>query len=281
MCTAPRHGPGGAATSRRATRGRFFLGAALVVMLWVVGIGCARADPDAIWNIVHDRCVPDQQQHQDPAPCALVDLAGGEENGYAVLKDISGATQYLLIPTSRISGIGSPAILAPGATNYFAAAWRARDFVDERAGRAVPRDWMSLAINSQAAQTQNQLHIHIDCVRPDVHQALTEHAAEVGTTWAPFPVPLAGHPYRAVALRGDDLDVVNPFTLLAGADADTRADMADQTLVVIGTVDAVGQPGFVILADRRNTAADTAAGEELQDHSSCRPASPASPPAPS
>ncbi|MBV9088911.1 MAG: CDP-diacylglycerol diphosphatase [Mycobacteriaceae bacterium] len=235
-------------------------------------MGGTHADPDAIWTIVHDRCVPDQQQHSNPAPCALVDLTAGEDNGYAVLKDISGARQFLLIPTARIVGISSPAVLASGVTNYFAAAWRTRSFVDELAGGTLPRDWMSLAVNSQASQTQNQLHIHIDCIRADVHQALAEHAAEIGAAWTPFPVPLAGHRYNAIAVQGDDLDPVNPFAVLADGDTGARADMGQETLAVVGTVAAGGQPGFIILADRAGaTAGDVATSEELQDHTSCPP----------
>src|SRR5580692_362544 len=65
------------------------------------------SNPNVLWQIVHDQCVPDQQQHGDPKPCAEVDLAGG----FAVLKDISGASQFLLIPTTEIGGIEDPSCL--------------------------------------------------------------------------------------------------------------------------------------------------------------------------
>jgi CDP-diacylglycerol pyrophosphatase len=248
------------------------LWAAAILAFSVATTGAAHADPNELWTIVHDRCIPDQQQYGDPAPCASVDQSAGADKGFAVLKDLDGATQFLLIPTARITGIESPVLLAPGATNYFAAAWRARSFVDERAGRTLPRDWVSLAINSEFARTQNQLHIHVDCIRADVREALTEHADEIGAAWAPFSVPLAGHRYSAIAVRGDDLDAVNPFTLLANGIEGARADMGHESLVVVGTVGAKGQPGFVILADRADAAADDAAGgEELQDHASCPP----------
>ena len=133
----------------------------------------AVADPNALWTIVNGQCVPDQRNNGDPAPCALVDLDGGEPRGYAVLKDLVGTTQYLLIPTERVPGIESPQILAVDAPNYFADAWRARSFVEQRAGRELPRDSLSLAINSADARSQDQLHIHVDCVRADVRQALT------------------------------------------------------------------------------------------------------------
>ena len=76
------------------------------------------------------------------------------------------------------------------APNYWNAAWQARHFVDERAHRTMPRETISLAINSASGRTQNQLHIHIDCVRLDVQAALREHAGAIGTAWAPFPVKL-------------------------------------------------------------------------------------------
>ena len=77
--------------------------------------------------------------------CARVDADS------AVLKDLVGTTQYLLIPTARVTGIESPEILSPGAPNYFQSAWEAKSFVDQRAGWTLPRDWVSLAINSVLA----------------------------------------------------------------------------------------------------------------------------------
>ena len=68
---------------RSCSRGGLF---ALLVAVVVASAGVAHAtsDPDAIWRIVGSECVPDQQQHGDPAPCAMVDL----ERGSAVLKDL-------------------------------------------------------------------------------------------------------------------------------------------------------------------------------------------------
>lgn len=245
------------------------IGRALSVLLLVVassflGIGDARADPNALWDIVHNRCVPDQHQQGDPAPCSLVD------RDYAVLKDLVGDRQFLLIPTARVTGIESPELLAPDAPNYFAAAWRARSFVDERAGFGLPRDWVSLAINSEDARTQDQLHIHVDCVRLDVADALARYAADIGPAWATFPVPLVGHRYSAMTVEGENLDAVDPFRLLADGIAGAREDMGSQTLVVVGAYLPGGRPGFVILADHVDVAAgDTAGGEALQDHAAC------------
>jgi CDP-diacylglycerol pyrophosphatase len=242
---------------------RAFVAAVFVVVLASLGMGTANADPNALWDIVSNRCVPDQRQHGDPAPCALVDRDS------AVLKDLVGDRQFLLIPTAKVTGIESPELLAPDAPNYFAAAWAARSFVDGKAGYTLPRDWVSLAINSEDARTQDQLHIHVDCARLDVIDALERHVADVGPVWAPFPVQLVGHSYDAIAVDGDDL-AVNPFQLLADGIPGARADMGSQTLVVVGAYLPGGRPGFVILADHVDVAlGDVAGGEALQDHDAC------------
>lgn len=241
---------------------------ALVIAAAGVTTPHASADPNALWTIVHEQCVPDQETNSDPAPCSLVDLGAGEQRGYAVLKDLVGATQFLLIPTERIPGIESPALLEPDAPNYFAAAWDASSFVDARAGVDIPRDWMSLAINSAVARSQDQLHIHIDCVRADVREAVSRHIADVGPDWAPFPEPLSGHPYLAMSVEGDTLDATNPVQLLANR----TNDMGLETLVVVGTYLRDGKPGFVLLASRADPATgNPGAGEELQDHTACPP----------
>lgn len=238
--------------------------AAPVLVALLCGTGTAHADSDALWHLVSDRCVRGEVTDLDPAPCSAVDLDGG----WAVLKDLEGVRQYLLIPTAKVTGVESLELIAPGTPNYFAAAWRSRSFTEAAAGGTLPRDWVSLAVNSSVSRSQNQLHIHIDCLRADVHDALARHAAEIGPDWAPFGPLLNGHSYDAMAVEGDDL-LVNPFRLRADALADPGYEMGIQTLVVAGAV-RDGRPGFVILADRATgEIGDLAGGEQLQDHQAC------------
>src|ERR1700750_2440469 len=89
----------------------------------LVTAGAGSPNPDTLWTIVHDRCVPGQS-HGDPSPCSLV------EADYAVLKDLKGVGQFLLIPTARIRGIDDPAVVKPEAGRLFEAAWRARHFLE-------------------------------------------------------------------------------------------------------------------------------------------------------
>jgi CDP-diacylglycerol pyrophosphatase len=231
---------------------------ACAALLFLLAIRPAAAeDPDALWKIISQQCVPNEREYGQPKPCVKVDLTGE----YVVLKDRSGATQFLVMPTDRVTGIEDPAILAPNAPNYWEDAWQARSYVDELSHRTMPRDTISLAINSVDGRTQNQLHIHVDCVRPDVRSALHDHASAISATWTKFPEPLAGHDYMAMRIAAPDLTHSNPFDLLANALPGAKADMGHYTLVVVGLTD-----GFALLAGHASGLTDRGSGEELQDH---------------
>jgi CDP-diacylglycerol pyrophosphatase len=239
---------------------RLILGLALLLL---ASSPVRAADPDALWKIISEKCLPDEREHGQPAPCAVVDPS----KGYVVLKDNVGDTQYLVMPTAKVTGIEDPAVLAPGAPNYFADAWDERHFTVEAAKTALPRDALSLAINSPSGRTQNQLHIHIDCIRPDVREVVTRQVSAIGDKWTPLAVPLLGHPYRAIRITRDGL-TENPFLLLADGVPDARAAMGSHTLVLVGATLADGAPGFVLLDDEANpSTGDRGSGEELQDHS--------------
>ena len=127
------------------------------------------------------------------------------------MKDSTGATQFLLIPTKKIRGIESRSVRARGATNYFAEAWKARGLTEKVLGRAMPSDTMSLAVNSEFGRTQNQLHIHIDCIRADVRKALHSQRSKITGRWASLNKPLVGHHYMAMRIVGTDARRPQPF----------------------------------------------------------------------
>jgi CDP-diacylglycerol pyrophosphatase len=238
--------------------------AVVIATLVAVTLGaCAThpGNPNALWNIVSKQCVP---QAQDPSvhnACAYVDPA----RGYAVLKDINGIGQHLLIPTEKISGIESPLLEQPGLPNYWRDAWDARIYLERSLHTPLPREDVGLAINSARGRSQNQLHIHIDCMQPDVVAALSAQRASLDTSWRELATPLEGHRYRARLITDATLGETDPFTLLL---ADTRArgeSMADQTLLLTGTTLADGQPAFILLNDHVH-GLDHASAEELLDH---------------
>lgn len=219
-----------------------------------------------LWHLVHDKCVPDQRDKSDPAPCVLVDLTPDEANGYVVLKDRTGVAQHLVLPTAKVTGIEDRQIYASGATNYFADAWTAQSFVDGSLGGTLPRDQVSIAVNSIYGRSQDQLHLHVDCIDFAVRDALNAlpPAAAAGR-WSSQPVTLAGHGYLVMRLDGDTLGAANPFKLLVRGVAAAKRNPGAWTLVLVGA--QTPKPGFYLLAMEADPAnGNSGSGEELQDH---------------
>ncbi len=202
---------------------------------------------DALRRIVQEQCLVHWREHQDPSPCERVILADPQNDGsgYALLADRKGGAHYLLIPTQTMTGIEGGELLDPDTPNYFADAWRARDLITAFVGHGVPRTAIGLAINTARSRTQDQFHIHIECLRQDVAESLRTAAEEITGTWA--PVAVAGSTYHAQRVMGSALEDANPFELLATLKPDARHHMGDYTVVVAGMQFKSG-PGFVVLA---------------------------------
>ncbi|MGB6355586.1 MAG: CDP-diacylglycerol diphosphatase [Steroidobacteraceae bacterium] len=219
------------------------------------------AGPDALRQIVQEQCVVNWTQHNNPAPCERVFLADAktDSSGYAVLADRKGGAHYLLIPTQTMAGTEGSELLDPDLPNYFAEAWRARDVLAKFVGHEVPRSDVALAVNNAHSRSQNQFHIHIECLRRDVADSLSAAAERLTDTWS--PVTVMGAAYQALKLSDSGLNASNPFDLLANMSADARHHMGNYTLVVAGMQYKSG-PGFIVLAGTGLT------GELLLD-SSC------------
>lgn len=204
-------------------------------------------DPDVLWKLVHQKCAVGLK------PCAVYD----ERQGYALLHSIEGRGQYLLIPTEKVTGMESAALLREGTPNYFAQAWAYRAHVGADYGYDIPEAMLSLAINSSQGRSQNQLHIHLDCIAPSVRALLDRNGNGIGPTWSYLPEPIEGHRYRALylaTLNG------SPFRILAASLARPVQEMGDHTLVLV----PLGK-GYALLDDVAHDG-DRASGEEIQDH---------------
>ncbi|HEY1448536.1 MAG TPA: CDP-diacylglycerol diphosphatase [Caulobacteraceae bacterium] len=217
----------------------------------------------ALWRVVHALCVTDMKVSGHPAPCLEVN-----PDGYVVLRDLKARTEVLLVPTVRLIGIESPELQAPESPNYWQAAWEARRYLDMRTGAAAPREDIGLVVNSIFGRSQDQLHIHVDCVLPEVVASLAAHRDEIGDAWTPLSFKLAGKTYRARRLDGEDFGDRDPFKLLARGDPEAGADMSRQTLAAVGVRGVDGRPGFVLLAATGGTLENPdGASEALLDHS--------------
>ena len=226
--------------------------ASVAATLFAAAASCANRD--ALREIVQDQCLTHWRDQHSAAPCMEVHLEGAADAGYAVLADRKGGAHFLLIPTVTISGIESPALEAPGGPSYFQAAWRAHERLDTVIGRPVPARLVGLAVNPLHARGQDQLHIHIECLRPDVYEVLARQAGHISSSWS--PVTLAGANYW-VRSTSADLDADDPFKLLASHPPEAGRGMSDYTLVVTGAPTA--DRGFLMLAS------SSAAGELLLD----------------
>lgn len=164
---------------------------------------------DALWQIISRQCVPNQQQYQRPEPCQRVDL----EKHYVLLKDRVGLLQYLLMPTDKITGIESSLLLTKHVPDYFSLAWSQLKILSQRFGSPIPTTSLSLTINSQYGRTQNQLHIHMSCLRVEVKQQLAEQQSKLTATWQ--PVQLLGHSYWMRTLTLDELHTLPLFKRIA------------------------------------------------------------------
>jgi CDP-diacylglycerol pyrophosphatase len=228
----------------------------LIATILIAGISLSSralcANRDALREIVQDECVVHWQQQHSAAPCECV------ADSYAVLADRKGGAHFLLIPTRTVTGIESPEVLEPDAPNYFAAAWQARDRVAAVVGHDVPRSAVGLALNPKHARSQDQLHIHIECLRADVARTLQTAAAGITAAWSPIEV--VGWHFDALRIMGEDLGASNPFRLLADRAPLAVARLEDYSLIVAGMQFKEG-PGFVLLIG-------TLPGELLLD-SSC------------
>lgn len=212
---------------------------------------------DALWNIVSGQCVPHQQQQHSPTPCQQVNLS----QGYALLKDKVGIAQYLLIPTAQISGIESNKLLDLTTPNYFSLAWSLLPRVSQRLEKPIPNTLLSLAINSKWGRSQNQLHIHLSCLRGDVRQRLAEKQSTLTEQWQ--PLSLLNHPYWVRTLTLEQLNARSLFQRVFAELPDIDPSSGREGIAV--TMLADGR--LVVLVLRTDWVKGIlGSAEELQDH---------------
>jgi len=238
----------------------------IALLVWAGWLTATAVTPDAprdrLRFIAQEQCLPHWLAVHDPTPCISVTLVGKEAmaDGFVVLADRKGGAHFLLIPTRTISGIESPAVRVPDTLNYFESAWEARQVLNGVVGHSVPRSAIGLAVNQVRARSQDQLHIHISCLRRSVYDALEAVAERVGESWSPLSI--GGWQYQASRVMGGQLGAQNPFELLADRLPGANDAMGDFTLLVAGMEFKEG-PGFVLLAGQ------SVPGAELMLDSSC------------
>lgn len=202
---------------------------------------------NALRDIVEDRCLVHWLQSHSADPCLRVELPepNGARNGYAVLADRKGGAHFLVIPTRLISGIESRELQEAGTPNFFEGAWSVRAELAGAVGTALPRQYVGMAVNSRYARSQDQLHIHVECLHSLIYASLQASADRLTDLWTPIEVP--GWHLLARRVLSEGLGSADPFKLLAAGLAGTQNSLGDYSLLVAGMNFRAG-PGFAVLA---------------------------------
>jgi CDP-diacylglycerol pyrophosphatase len=200
----------------------------------------------ALWPVVR-ACVADFKLTGAPFPCLKVDLSSDEDRGYVVLGPPL-LDELIVAPTREIVGIEDPFLQLAGAPNYFNAAWHARSFLRGTKGREPERDEIALVVNSAVVRTQDQLHVHVGCLRtyPKLMLAAAAPSVPIGK-WARIANVVPHVTFWATRLQGTDLSDIKPFSVVAEAFGDKVGYRGDLTIAAAG-VRVEGDDQFLILA---------------------------------
>jgi len=217
-----------------------------IVLLGSAGAGGRPAlPPDLLWHTVKV-CAESYLLTGIPFPCLDVQLQSDRKVGFAVVP-VPAAAEVLLVPTERIAGIESPQLMLPEAPNWWRFAWEARHFLKRRAGSSVADNDVVLAINSERSRSQNQLHIHVACIRPGVARQIRRREDMIRSTWSHSTLRIQSEKWFVMRLIGKDLQT-DPFALLADLKRNSTAQIEGWSLAVLSWTFADGTDGFVVLA---------------------------------
>lgn len=245
------------------------IGAAVLALLTAWAVVTAVRDlenPNELWKVVQGCVAAKRHGHTLRAGCLAVD----ERHKVAVLPGIFGSAHVLVVPTIRLTGIEDPRLLDPATPNYFALAWdEGRRYLPARAAKDPTR--VGLAVNSVPGRSQDQLHIHVACLRRSVRRRLREDAPHIGSTWSSPLLPWGVQRYRIIRIDAPTLAHVNVFALIRRIPG-AAANIGSQTILVTGAPANRGRLGFYVLDDYAHDTPDgpdTGHAEDLLDES-CR-----------
>lgn len=198
---------------------------------------------DSLWRNVQERClIPPTPSHAD---CVIVDRA----QGFVLYKDMIGASHYLVIPDQAVAGVDDPRVWQDGQRNAWAFGWQARDTVGKAVGHPLPDTLLGLAINARTSRSQDQLHIHLDCISERARDFLA--SGDIGTQWR--DLKFNGKPVRARLIPTEQPSLsVNPFNLVR---QDVGGDIGDRGVFLTYVKPASGAAGFVVVDEPVDKAA--------------------------
>lgn len=229
-----------------------------VAFAFAAAAGGLEISRGALWKVVQT-CVANRALTGAAFPCLKVDVSGGDQRGYVILRAPLGAPDLILAPTRKIVGVEDPSLQTLEAPNYFEDAWNARAFLSDGRHEPLARDDVALAVNSRVSRSQDQLHIHIGCLSRRVRQTLRTLAPELPEDrWVRIqgPMNVANTPdgpgLWARPIDSETLAGVNPFRLAAEGRSDETESRSRLMIAVAGAQLADGRGGFVLLAGQND-----------------------------
>ena len=221
---------------------------------------------DALGAVV-DGCALNKTIFGSAFPCVSVEQAPSSI-AYALLKPPSNPTELLLVPTTAIAGIETPALRKPTGALYWQAAWEARGAVMAALGRPLDRTAIGLAVNSGQARSQDRFHIHVDCLGYVNRQLIAAHRSDITTQWRRFSVELEHRHFWMRRVAGSDLSAINPVALMLDGLPFAHREPAGMSLAVLGATFEDGSEGFYLAAEQADPRMPgSGSAEDLLDHS--------------
>lgn len=188
---------------------------------------------NGLWRNVQARCLTDgTPRHAD---CAVVD----RDRGLVLYKDYVGASHYLVIPDHAVSGVEDARVWTGTRANGWAFGWEERQIVAKAVGKPLPDTLIGLAVNSRGSRSQDQLHIHLDCISGAAQKFLNQSG--ISPAWGEFT--FAGKRVRAKRVPADQpVLAFNPFDEVHRETAGTSGDTQDRGIFL-----AYAGGGFVVV----------------------------------
>jgi len=228
-----------------------------LVMLMITG-NIAHADRNILWKKINEGCVPEYLNKDLYRPCRLVDM----NKKIIVYKVDNDKYQYLLLPTDKITGVEDSDLLKIDSPNYLYDAWFARTFLTERLGKPLKERFISLALNSTNARSQDQLHVHISCLSKSANEILTKIPnSNLTEAWSKEKVTIPPYHYFYRKISLNELEKNNLFKSISDK---VKQENGSLEYTGVGLVN-INRDNFILLVGI-GTSVFGVSAESIQDH---------------
>jgi CDP-diacylglycerol pyrophosphatase len=192
-------------------------------------------------------------------PCVEADPSGSQTFGRVLLKSPRYRSEFLILPADPVQGVESSVLQQEAANPLWVFAWQSRHNVEGVLHGSLPAEAIGLTVNSSGSRTQDQFHIHVDCVSNAVQRQLLNIPIRKGA-WTPITNLAGDGAYIATQLGAGDLATTNIMAIVA-SQLPTGTSLGEASVAVVGVGKGDNASAFNVLVRFDNRAA-----EDLLDH---------------